>query len=356
VNSSERDPNTAMRWPLPAIVVRASTDACVGESAAADCATTATDAIVGRSAAIAELRTLVHKLGRRGDATVLVSGESGSGKDLVARALHGCSPRNAHPFVNVTCTALPTHLLESELFGHERGAFTDAKTRHLGLLEQARGGTLFLDEIGDMEPALQAKLLRVLEEKRFRRVGGTADIDADVRIVAATHADLAARVRAGTFREDLYYRLAVLLVDVPTLRARKDDIEELALYFLGRVCTADKRCLHLSRAGARKLEQYDWPGNVRELRNVIERAVYLTDGASIGPADLQVACSSGSSRPMFELPADGIDMDALQRELVVQALERTRGNVTRAARLLGMNRDQMRYRVQKYRLAESSPL
>ena len=338
---------------MPAIVVRAATDACIGEVSATDFPGPATQAIVGRSTAITELRTLVHKLGGRGDATVLVTGESGTGKDLVARAIHGCSPRSSHPFVNVTCTALPSQLLESELFGHERGAFTDAKTRHLGLLEQARGGTLFLDEIGDMEPALQAKLLRVLEEKRFRRVGGTADIDADVRIVAATHADLRARVRAGTFRQDLYYRLAVLLVDVPSLRVRKEDVEELALFFLGRVCmSAGKRCVHLSRSAVRKLEQYDWPGNVRELRNVIERAVYLTDGASIRAADLQLASSCGSSTPMFALPPEGIDLDALQRDLVVQALERSRGNVTQAARLLGLNRDQMRSRVQKYGLRD----
>jgi two-component system response regulator AtoC len=340
--------------PLQGIAVRPATfaRACV-DIAATDLPGPALHAIVGRSAAITELRSLIQKVGCTGDATVLIAGESGSGKDLVARAIHGSSRRRSHPFVNVTCTALPTNLLESELFGHERGAFTDAKTRHLGLLEQARGGTLFLDEIGDMEPTLQAKLLRVLEDRRFRRVGGTADIDADVRIVAATHADLRARVQVGKFREDLYYRLAVLLVDVPSLRTRTDDVEPLARFFLARMCgAAGKPILQVSSAALRKLEQHDWPGNVRELRNVIERAVYLTDGTSIGSADLRLAYAPQPSTCMFELPAGGIDIEALQRDLVVQALERTRGNVTQAARLLGMNRDQMRYRVAKYSLGD----
>ena len=311
-------------------------------------------ALQGRSPAIAQLRAMIRKLGRSTDATVLLTGESGSGKDLVARAVHASSSRHACPFVNVTCTALPAALLESELFGHERGAFTDAKARHLGLFEQARGGTLFLDEIGDMELPVQAKLLRVLEGRQFRRVGGTEDITADVRIVAATNADLMASVEAGRFREDLYYRLAVVLVEVPSLREHREDVELLAESFLEHHRSEEASPQwHLTWGAVQKLERHDWPGNVRELRNVIERAVVLTDGPAITAEDLQLGARSASSKPAVTLPPGGLDMTELERDLVVQALERTHGNVTHAAALLGMNRDQVRYRVQKYRLAEA---
>jgi len=311
--------------------------------------------LLGRTPTMARLRAMIRKLGRSTDATVLLTGESGSGKDLVARAVHASSTRCACPFVNVTCTALPASLLESELFGHERGAFTDAKSRHLGLFEQARGGTLFLDEIGDMELSVQAKLLRVLEARQFRRVGGTEDITVDVRIIAATNADLIASMEAGRFREDLYYRLAVLFVEVPALRERREDVQLLAESFLERHrSTATSPRWYLAPSALSKLEQHDWPGNVRELRNVIERAVVLTDGPMISAEDVQLDLRSGTARPFIVLPPGGLDMSELERNLVVQALERTHGNVTHAARLLGMNRDQVRYRVQKYHLTEAS--
>ena len=308
-------------------------------------------ALLGTSAAVGELRHLLRKVARS-DTAVLLTGETGAGKGLAAHLLHVCSPRANAPFVNVTCTALPAALLESELFGHERGAFTDAKTRHLGLFEQANRGTLFLDEIGDMEAGLQAKLLRVLEEKRFRRLGGTQDIIANVRLVAATNIDLLDAVAARTFREDLYYRLAVVVIPVAPLRDRKEDIPELAETFLAAASTlSGGRHLRLTASALIAMQAHAWPGNVRELRNVIQRAVVLAEGPEITLADLPDFRAATSSQP-FDLPSNGLDLSALERSLVRQAIERTNGNVTAAARLLGMNRDQVRYRLQKYRESE----
>lgn len=308
----------------------------------------ALEALVGDSRSMRRARTLIRKLAAAASATVLITGESGTGKDLAARALHAVSPRGDRPFVNVTCTALPSALLESELFGHERGAFTGAHARHKGLLERAEGGTLFLDEIGDMDPLLQAKLLRVLEEKRYRRVGGTEDLDANLRIVAATNVDLLAAVDAGRFRQDLYYRLAVLVLPMPPLRERRDDIPELARRLVGQ---------HASRSGGRApiitpaalaaLVAHDWPGNVRELRNVLERGLVLREGNAIDVDDLELVRAAASETDAFLLPSGGVDIQQVEQDLVLQALERTQGNVTRAARLLGMSRDQVRYRIQK---------
>ena len=308
-------------------------------------------ALLGVSEVMADLRETIHRVARRGDASVLLLGESGTGKDLAARAIHACSPRSESPFVNVTCTALPAALLESELFGHERGAFTDAKQRHAGLFEQARGGTLFLDEIGDMDPVVQAKLLRVLEDRRVRRVGGHEDIHIDVRVIAATNVDLRASVRAGTFRADLYYRLAVMMLTVPALRDHTEDIPVLADAFLHRFLLPDqaRSGVELGPAALRKLRQHTWPGNVRELRNAIERAVVLVDGRAIDAGDLHLEDTTVSMASPVVLPAAGIDIGELERDLVLQALERTQGNVTNAGRLLCMTRDQVRYRLAKYR-------
>jgi two-component system, NtrC family, response regulator AtoC len=312
-----------------------------------------TSGILGETPAIARVRELIARLASSSTATVLITGESGTGKDLAARALHTMSARSSRPFTNVTCTALPSNLLESELFGHERGAFTDAKTRHCGLLERAEGGTIFLDEIGDMDLALQAKLLHVLEQKRFRRVGGTEDLVADVRVVAATNVDLPAAVAAGRFRADLYYRLAVLELPMPPLRERRDDIGLLARMYVERFAKdAGGPSRQLDDAAIAKLSAYDWPGNVRELRNVLERAVILAADATIGADDIQLAGSAPRSSAAYALPAEGVDLRAMEKELLVQALERTGGNVTQAAKLLGMNRDQVRYRIQKFALRD----
>jgi len=313
------------------------------------------DRIVGRSRAIQDIVALTRKVSASGATTVLIQGESGTGKDLLAKALHYESVRADAPFMEITCTAMPETLLESELFGHERGAFTDAKVQKKGLLELAHGGTIFLDEIGDMAPALQAKLLRVLEERRFRRVGGTRDISVDIRVVAATNRDLRATVDQGTFRKDLYYRLQVVTITIPPLRERREDIPLLARDFLehfGR--DFKKRVPTLSAAAERLLVAYDWPGNVRELRNVVERAMILSDSGELGPGDLPPEIGSAATaqreRPSFQLPSSGLLLEDVERDFVRQALELTHGNQTRAARLLGLTRDELRYRVKKFDL------
>ncbi len=311
------------------------------------------DGIVGDSPAMQEVKTLLGRIATSPASTVLITGESGTGKDLAARALHGASDRASGPFLNITCSALAENLLESELFGHERGAFTDAKTRKQGLFEHAGGGTVFLDEIGEMAPPLQAKLLRVLESKTFRRVGGSVDIRADVRVVAATNVDLREAVRAGKFREDLYYRLAVLTVHLPPLRERAGDVELLAHFFAERFSTEfNKPIKGIMNPALQKLRLHPWPGNVRELRNALERAVLLADNERLDTRDFDFLAKTTVEHDTFRLPAGGIDFRELERSLVIQALERARGNQTRAAALLGMNRDQMRYRVDKFGLAE----
>ncbi len=308
--------------------------------------------IVGDSGAVRVVKALVLKFARSSDATILLTGESGTGKDLVARAIHATSARADGPFMNITCSALADTLLESELFGHERGAFTDARHQKKGLLEQADAGTVFLDEIGEMAPSLQSKLLRFLEDHTFRRVGGSTEIRPDVRVIAATNRDLAAMVSDGTFREDLYYRLTVLHLHLPPLRDRREDVGPLATLFIDRFNTElGKSVRNLSVRALSELSDYGWPGNVRELRNVLERAVLLAEGDELGVNDFR-ALRRGSSPPQsvdpFELPASGVNFADLERSLVTQALKRTGGNQTRAARLLGMNRDQIRYRIEKF--------
>jgi DNA-binding NtrC family response regulator len=308
------------------------------------------DAIVGTSAAMERVKTLLARIAASPASTVLLTGETGTGKDLAAKAIHYNSDRAARPFVNITASALPEQLLESELFGHERGAFTDARQQKRGLLETADGGTVFLDEIGEMAPGLQAKLLRFLEEKAFKRVGGLADIRVDVRVIAATNRHLEEEVKAGKFREDLFYRLQVMPVVLPSLRERRGDIPLLAAYYIDRFNREfRKRVRGLSPAATRLIEQYAWPGNVRELRNAIERAMLLTDRESLEPEDFTTL--TGTVAPThFKLPPEGVNLDELERQLLVQALERAGGNQTQAAQLLGINRDQVRYRIEKFGL------
>jgi two-component system, NtrC family, response regulator AtoC len=310
------------------------------------------DRIVGDSAAVAQLKGLLQKIAASPASTVLLTGESGTGKDLAAKVLHYSSDRAARPFMNITCSALPEALLESELFGHERGAFTDARQQKRGLFEMADGGTVFLDEIGEMVPGLQAKLLRFLEEKTFKRVGGMSDIKVDVRVVAATNKNLEEEVKKGRFREDLYYRLNVLPIALPPLRARADDIPRLANYFVDSYNTEfRKRVRRVAPETMKRLQSYGWPGNIRELRNAIERAMLLADDEELTNKDFPL--TTGSAPRLTEgvqLPAHGIDLESLERSLVVQALERSGWNQTRAATLLGINRDQIRYRIEKFKL------
>ena len=308
------------------------------------------DAIVGISPPMQQAKSLLARIAASRASTVLLTGETGTGKDLAAKAIHYGSDRAARPFVNITCSALPEHLLESELFGHERGAFTDARQQKRGLFEAADGGTVFLDEIGEMTPALQSKLLRFLEEKAFKRVGGLTDIRVDVRVIAATNRDLEAEVEAGKFRADLFYRLQVMPVQLPSLRERRGDMPVLAAYFIDLYNREfRKRVRGLSPAATKVLEQYQWPGNIRELRNAIERAMLLMDGEWLEPEDFSGLTRSVTAA-QFKLPPEGLNLEEVERQLLVQALERAGGNQTRAADLLGINRDQVRYRVEKFGL------
>jgi transcriptional regulator with GAF, ATPase, and Fis domain len=301
------------------------------------------------------VKALLQKVAASPASTVLLTGESGTGKDLAAKVIHYNSSRSAKPFVNITCSALPEALLESELFGHERGAFTGADRQKRGLFEMADGGTVFLDEIGEMVPGLQAKLLRFLEEKTFKRVGGSSDIRVDVRVVAATNRKLQDEVRAGRFREDLFYRLNVLPIALPALRERPDDIPLLVAFYL-EAYNAEfrKRIVGVAPEAMQRLQSYVWPGNVRELRNAVERAMLLAEGTTLVSDDFTLgAAGSTLLSDQVELPPAGIQLDQLERSLVVQALERTGWNQTRAAALLGLNRDQIRYRIEKFHLEKS---
>src|SRR5688572_24124761 len=309
------------------------------------------DAIIGSSPAMQQVKSLLARVAASPASTVLLTGETGTGKDLAAKAVHYNSDRATRAFVNITCSALPEQLLESELFGHERGAFTDARQQKRGLFETADGGTVFLDEIGEMTPGLQAKLLRFLEEKTVKRVGGLTDIRVDVRVVAATNRNLEDEVKAGKFREDLFYRLQVMPVTLPPLRLRKGDIPLLVEHYISRYNSEfRKRVRGVTPSAAALLEQYGWPGNVRELRNAIERAMLLVEGDRLTPDDFGTL-SRGGSTVVFRLPAGGVVLEEVERQLLVQALERSHGNQTHAGHLLGINRDQVRYRIEKFGLA-----
>ena len=310
-------------------------------------------AIAGQSPAMESLRQLVAKVAASPSSTVLLTGESGTGKDLVAKVIHYNSSRAGRPFMNITCSALPEQLLESELFGHERGAFTDARGQKRGLLESADGGTVFLDEIGEMVPGLQAKLLRFLEEKSFKRVGAAADIQVDVRVVAATNRNLEEEVSKGRFRSDLYYRLNVLPLRLPPLRDHPEDVPVLVSFFIDTFNREfKKRITGITPQAQTLLERYGWPGNVRELRNVVERAMLLAEGPRLDARDFGALTTGIAAGDPFDLPATGVNLEDLERSLVVQALRRSGGNQTKAAALLGLNRDQIRYRIEKFGLAE----
>lgn len=293
----------------------------------------------------------------RTDVTVLLTGETGTGKDLMARALHEASPRASGPFVAINCAALPESLVESELFGHKRGAFTGALEDRPGHVRSAHGGTLFLDEVGELPLAAQAKLLRFLESGECMPVGDSRVVKVDVRVIAATHQDLAALVRAGRFREDLYYRLQVVPLELPALRERSGDIDMLLnrflLHFAGEHGVPMPQ---LSQEARSALRRHRWPGNVRELRNLAERLVVLFHGRTVELGNLPHEITQAAGKPALEgrgflLPEDGVDLEWLESEMIRQALERTRGNKSRAARLLGITRDTLLYRLKKFSLA-----
>ena len=311
------------------------------------------DSIIGASPAMQQAKSLLARIAASPASTVLLTGETGTGKDLAAKAIHYNSDRSAKPFVNITCSALPEQLLESELFGHERGSFTDARQQKRGLFETADGGTIFLDEIGEMTPGLQSKLLRFLEEKAFKRVGGLSDIRVNVRVVAATNRNLEEEVKAGKFREDLFYRLQVMPVLLPPLRERRGDVHLLTSYYIDRFNREfRKKVRGVSVDAARMLDQYQWPGNVRELKNAIERAMLLIDRETLEPDDFTTLTRTVTTAG-FKLPAEGVNLEDLERQLLLQALERAGGNQTQAAQLLGINRDQVRYRIEKFGLTPS---
>jgi transcriptional regulator with PAS, ATPase and Fis domain len=292
--------------------------------------------------------------------TVLLVGESGTGKELVARAIHRNSPRRERPLVAVSCAAIPETLLESELFGYERGAFTGATARRTGLIEEADRSTLFLDEIGELDPTMQAKILRFLQERKVRRVGGREDIRVDARVIAATNRDLDAEIRRGKFREDLYYRLNWIRITLPPLRERSTDIPELVEHFIAKSnAAAGKAVRGIATEALRVLMGFPWPGNVRQLESVIDRAVLLTEGEVIGVDDLPIEVRAWYPTPAialaqapdpFALPDTGISIEDWERRLILQAMERSGWVIAKAAKLLGMSYKTLQYRLEKFKI------
>ena len=315
-------------------------------------------ALVGGSAAMEQVRSMVGRLAGSDATTVLIEGESGSGKEVVARAVHFESARAERPFLQVNCAALPEQLLESELFGHERGAFTDAHVQKRGLFETADGGAVMLDEIGDLPPGGQAKLLRLLENKTFRRVGGVTELRADVRVIAATNVDLESRVSEGRFRADLFFRLNVVRIVVPALRDHADDVPALCAAFIARFNQEMKRHVQgVSASAMEHLKSYGWPGNIRELRNVVERAFILYAGMEeirpehLTPEIQKATRAKKTERAVPTVGTEGVVLEDVEKKLIVEAMERAAGNQSKAARLLGVSRDTLRYRLKKHGLA-----
>jgi DNA-binding NtrC family response regulator len=319
--------------------------------------------LVGVSPAMGRIFDTLGLLEKIEAPTVLITGESGTGKDLIAQAIHSRGPRRTKPYVEVDCAALPETLIESELFGHEKGSFTDAHAQKRGLFEVAKGGVVFLDEIGEMNLLTQAKLLRALENRRFRRVGGTVDLPLDAAVVAATNRDLQKEVKAGRFREDLYFRLHVVPIEISPLRQRKEDIAPLVAHMLERTARDLGRPVpQLTNDAFAILERYPWPGNAREVRNVIERLLILRTGnaairADELPLEVRMGASGGDAPGTspgcpFVLPEGGVDLEAVERGLLEQALVRAHNNQTQAARLLGITRYALRYRLEKHGLSK----
>ncbi len=310
--------------------------------------------LIGTSPAMRTVFDILSRLEKVDAPTVLICGETGTGKDVVARALHTRGRRRDKPFLAIDCASLTETLIESELFGHERGSFTDAHQVKRGLFELARGGVIFLDEIGEMAPSTQAKLLRAIESRSFRRVGGVVDIALDAAIIVATNRDLREEVKAGRFREDLFFRLNVVPIEIPPLRRRPSDVGPLALHLVRKVSAELSRSIAgITPDALSVLAQHPWPGNVRELRNVLERAVILKRedrAVDVGdlPRDIVEQLGDGRRSTGFELPPEGIDLAELERDLLEQALARARGNQTAAARLLGITRFALRYRLDKH--------
>ncbi|HEX7580772.1 MAG TPA: sigma-54 dependent transcriptional regulator [Thermoanaerobaculia bacterium] len=312
------------------------------------------EAIVGESPSMREVFRLVEKIAPT-TSTVLIRGDSGTGKELVARAIHARSQRAGKPFHAINCAAIPENLLESELFGHERGSFTGADSRKIGLFEVASGSTLFLDEIGDLSLPLQGKILRTLQEKEVKRVGGNETIPVDVRVVAATNRDLEAMMKAGLFREDLFYRLNVIPMVLPPLRERTSDVPALVTRFLEKVNAAHGTTVtRFDPAALDLLCAHSWPGNIRQLESVVERSVLLSEGETIHVEDLPLEIrhqTAPAARPYgFEIPPDGIDIEEFERQLIVQAMERSTWVIAKAARLLGLTYRTLQYRLEKFGL------
>ena len=331
------------------------------ERAAAENRRYTSEAFVGRSVAARTVRELLARLARVPLSTLLLTGETGTGKGLAARVLHYSGSRREGPLVEINCAAIPHDLLESELFGHEPGAFTGAKGKRRGLMEQAQGGTIFLDEIGELGPDLQAKLLTVIEDRRFRRLGGTGPIDIDVQLIVASNRNLSERARTGEFRSDLYHRITVFTLELPSLRSRLEDLDELVPPFVAEFNAKAGKGVHIVPPEVwTALREHDWPGNVRELRNVIERCVLLSDTPTLAAHWLQLRASREdvmsdpivpNGRRSLQFPLDGsLSLDDMERKIVSEALERSDHNVTAAARLLGTSRETLRYRVNKYGL------
>ena len=332
------------------------------------------DSVVGSSAKMTELMSFVRKVASSEATTILIQGESGTGKDLIAKAIHYESTRHEKPFVAINCSAIPETLMEAELFGHEKGAFTDAKQMKKGLFEAADGGTLFLDEIGELSPLLQAKLLRVLEDQVIRRVGGIRDMQVDVRVIAASNRDLEKAVRESSFRQDLYYRLAIIAIFIPPLRERREDILPLVDHFIERYNRKFRKAIRgVTEETQALLMSHVWPGNVRELRNTIERGMILEESPMLRPVYLPFSVSETGGRPQFErsspaddslklpggrslprlyIPEGGTSLEEMEHSMVELAMSQAGGNQTNAAKLLDISRDALRYKLKKFGLCK----